>query len=156
GEPWGLWPGLGERGLDLVGEGRHERLWTALGARVMCHQGVEGTAFAVWAPAARSVRVVGDWNGWDGRVHPMRTLGSSGVWELFVPGVGPGQRYKYEIVGADGSLRLKADPLAIATEMPPANASVVHRSTYEWGDGEWMAQRATRRPFDERMSVYEV
>ncbi len=156
-EPWSLWPTLGELDLHLVGEGRHERLWTVLGARVMRHQGVDGTAFSVWAPSARAVRVVGDWNGWDGRVHPLRTLGSSGVWELFVPEVGPGQRYKFEVVGADGALRLKADPVATATELPPANASVVYRSSYEWGDGDWMARRASStRPWDERMSVYEV
>ena len=155
-EPWPFWPTLGDLDLHLIGEGRHERLWTVLGARVTTHQGVSGTAFSVWAPAARAVRVVGDWNGWDGRVHPMRTLGSSGVWELFVPGVGPGQRYKYEIIGADGRLRLKADPLATRAEMPPANASVVHSSSYSWGDSEWMSARGERRPFDERMSVYEV
>ncbi|MGH9113859.1 MAG: GlgB N-terminal domain-containing protein, partial [Acidimicrobiales bacterium] len=110
-EPWGLWPTLGELDVHLVGEGRHERLWTVLGAHPRHHQGVDGTAFAVWAPAARSVRVVGDWNGWDGRAHPMRLLGVSGVWEIFVPEAQPGHRYKYEVLGADGSLRLKADPL---------------------------------------------
>jgi 1,4-alpha-glucan branching enzyme len=155
-EPWSMWPTLGELDLHLIGEGRHERLWTVLGARALRHQGVDGTAFSVWAPSARAVRVVGDWNGWDGRVHPLRTLGSSGVWELFVPEVGPGHRYKFEIVGADGALRLKADPLAAATELPPANASVVYRSSYEWGDGEWMERRSSTHPWDERMSVYEV
>ncbi|HEX8803683.1 MAG TPA: 1,4-alpha-glucan branching protein GlgB [Acidimicrobiales bacterium] len=155
-EPWAFWPTLGELDLHLIGEGRHDRPWTVLGARPLAHQGVEGTAFAVWAPSARSVRVVGDWNAWDGRVHPMRSLGASGVWELFVPGVGPGQRYKYEVLGADGRLRLKADPLATAAELPPANASVVHRSTHTWGDADWMARRAASRPIDERMSVYEV
>ena len=155
-EPWGLWPTLGEVDVHLIGEGRHERLWSVLGAHARAHQGVEGTAFAVWAPSARSVRVVGDWNHWDGRVHPMRVLGASGVWEIFVPEARPGHRYKYEVVGADGSLRLKADPLATATMAPPATDSMIFRSGFEWGDGEWMARRAASRPWDERMAVYEV
>ena len=88
--------------------------------------GVTGTAFAVWAPSARAVSVVGDFNYWDGRIHPMRTLGSSGIWELFLPGVGDGARYKYEILAPDGEIRLKADPVAFETEVPPKTASVVH------------------------------
>ncbi|HLT69309.1 MAG TPA: 1,4-alpha-glucan branching protein GlgB [Acidimicrobiales bacterium] len=155
-EPWSFWPTLGELDLHLIGEGRHQRLWTVLGADARTHQDVEGTAFAVWAPNARAVRVVGDWNGWDGRVHPMRVLGGSGVWEIFVPEARPGHRYKFEVVGADGSTTLRADPLARATEVPPANASVVFRSSYTWGDDEWMARRARSRPWDERMAVYEV
>ncbi|HEX6238206.1 MAG TPA: 1,4-alpha-glucan branching protein GlgB [Acidimicrobiales bacterium] len=155
-EPWSFWPTLGELDLHLIGEGRHERLWQVLGAHHRVHQGVDGTAFAVWAPAARAVRVLGDWNGWDARVHPMRTLGVSGVWEIFVPAAGPGHRYKYEVVGADGVVRQKADPLARATERPPANASVVHLSRHEWGDARWLAQRAASQPVDERMSSYEV
>jgi 1,4-alpha-glucan branching enzyme len=155
-EPWSFWPTLGELDIHLVGEGCHERLWSVLGAHPRAHQGVEGTAFAVWAPSARAVRVVGEWNGWDGRVHPMRMLGASGVWEIFVPEARPGHRYKYEVLGADGSLRLKADPLATASEAPPDTASVIFRSSFEWGDGEWMARRAATRPWDERMAVYEV
>jgi 1,4-alpha-glucan branching enzyme len=155
-EPWSLWPTLGELDIHLVGEGRHERLWAVLGAHPGVHQGVEGTGFAVWAPSARAVRVVGDWNGWDGRVHPMRSLGVSGVWEIFVPEARSGHRYKYEVLGADGSLRLKADPLATASEAPPDTASVIFRSSFEWGDGEWVARRAAARPWDERMAVYEV
>jgi 1,4-alpha-glucan branching enzyme len=155
-EPWSLWPTLGDLDLHLIGEGRHERLWDVLGAHPRTHEGLDGTAFAVWAPSARSVRVVGDWNMWDGRTHPMRALGASGVWEIFLPRVGVGARYKFEVLGADGSLRSKADPFATATEHPPANASVVHRSTHTWGDEAWMAQRASARPWDERMSVYEV
>ena len=147
---------LGELDLHLIGQGRHERLWTVLGAHVGRHDGVDGTRFAVWAPSAQAVRVVGDWNSWDGRVHPLRRLGRSGVWEVFVPGVGPGQRYKFEILGADGRLRLKADPFATATEPPPATASVVFRSDYTWGDGDWMTRRAASSPIDDRMAVYEV
>ena len=104
--------------LHLIGEGRHERLWEVLGARVMLHEDVQGTAFAVWAPNARGVRVIGDFNHWDGTAYPMRSLGGSGVWELFVPGLGEGDRYKFAILGADGVWRAKADPMARRTEMP--------------------------------------
>jgi 1,4-alpha-glucan branching enzyme len=152
-------PTLGDLDLHLIGEGRHERLWDALGAHVRSHEGADGVSFAVWAPAAQAVRVVGDWNSWDGRVHPMRSLGSSGVWETFVPGIGAGQRYKYEIVGADGHLRLKADPMAFATEPPHHdNASVVFRSAHTWSDGDraWMERRAASNPIEGRVSVYEV
>ncbi|MEU7996421.1 1,4-alpha-glucan branching protein GlgB [Micromonospora sp. NPDC049060] len=152
-DPYRYPPTLGELDLHLIGEGRHERLWEALGARVFD----EGVAFTVWAPNARGVRVVGDFAGWapdDG--WPMRSLGGSGVWELFVPGVGAGARYKYRILGADGQWRDKADPLAAYAEVPPATASVVHHSTYEWGDADWLARRARRQPHQEPMSVYEV
>ena len=94
--------------------------------------GVDGVSFAVWAPNARSVSVVGDFNGWDGRVHQMRSLGGSGIWEVFVPGVEEGARYKLEVRGADGTTRLKADPLAFAAEEPPKTASVVFRSRHRW------------------------
>jgi len=103
-DPYGCWPTLGEMDLHLLGEGRHEGLWRHLGAIVRVHQGLSGTSFAVWAPSARSVRVVGDFNRWDGRVNPMRVLGGSGVWEIFLPGVGPGARYKYEVVSQGGHL----------------------------------------------------
>jgi 1,4-alpha-glucan branching enzyme len=112
-------------------------------------------AFALWAPNARAVRVVGDWNGWDGRVHPMRALGAPGIWELFVPLIGPGHRYKYELVDASGRLVMRADPMAQAAECPPATASIVAAREHEWGDEKWMVERA-QRPFEQRMSVYEV
>ncbi|MGH9262101.1 MAG: GlgB N-terminal domain-containing protein, partial [Acidimicrobiales bacterium] len=142
--------------LHLLGEGTHFRLFERLGAHPIRLEGVAGVRFAVWAPNARRVSVVGDWNGWDGRVHPMRTIGASGVWEIFVPEARPGHRYKFEILGADGETRLRSDPFAQATEVPPANASVIYRSGYEWADGDWMARRANARPWDERMAVYEV
>ena len=113
-------------------EGRHEHLYERLGAHVRELDGVVGTAFAVWAPNARSVSVVGDFNSWDGRLHPMRSLGASGIWELFVPGVDEGTKYKFEIRTQDGRLRLKSDPLAFHTEVPPANASVVWRPKHVW------------------------
>jgi 1,4-alpha-glucan branching enzyme len=155
-DPYRFWPTLGDVDLHLIGEGRHERLWAVLGARPMAHDGVDGVAFAVWAPAAEAVRVVGDWNSWDGRIHPMRALGASGVWELFVPEAEVGHRYRYEIVGADGHLRLKSDPLAREAEMPPANASVITRSSYTWSDDDWMAARRSSDPIDDRLSIYEV
>ncbi|HZD88380.1 MAG TPA: hypothetical protein VE088_10265, partial [Gaiellaceae bacterium] len=124
-DPYAFLPTLGELDLHLAMEGRHEHLYERLGAHVREIDGVVGTAFAVWAPNARSVSVVGDFNSWDGRLHPMRSLGSSGIWELFVPGVEDGQKYKFEIRTQEGRLRLKSDPVAFHTEVPPANASVV-------------------------------
>ena len=107
--------------------------------------GVTGTSFAVWAPSARAVSIVGDFNSWDGRLHAMRTLGSTGIWELFLPDVGEGSNYKFEILTQDGEIRLKADPFAFATEVPPKTASVVHRPRHEWGDAR-VAGAAPRRP----------
>ena len=115
-----------------------------LGAHVRHYEGgISGTSFAVWAPGARGVRVKADFNNWDGREHPMRQLGQSGVWELFVPGVGSGTQYKYVIFGADNEWREKADPMAFYTEVPPQTSSVVYQSGYQWGDDEWMAARPT-------------
>jgi 1,4-alpha-glucan branching enzyme len=147
---------LGPVDLHLIGEGRHLRLWDVLGAHQRTVDGVDGAAFAVWAPNARAVRVVGDWNRWDGRVDPLRPQGVSGVWAGFVAGVSVGTRYKYEIIGADGSLRLRADPMARRTEVPPSNASLLTASTHEWNDGEWLAARAAADPVRRPLRVYEV
>ena len=117
---------------------------------------VRGTSFAVWAPNARAVRLVGDVNQWDGAVHPMRSLGSSGVWELFIPGLAEGNRYKFEILGSDGSRRATADPMARAAEKPPATASVVTSTAYAWQDGDWMNTRAATNPHNGPVSIYEV
>jgi len=159
-DPYRWLPTLGEVDLHLIGEGRHERLWDVLGAHVRRYDTpsgpVTGTSFAVWAPTAQGVRVTGDFDGWSGWAHPMRALGSAGVWELFVPAVGPGTRYKFRILGRDGHWRDKADPMAFATETPPATASVVSETRHEWADGEWMAARAGRSPHAEPVSVYEV
>jgi 1,4-alpha-glucan branching enzyme len=155
-DPYRFLPTIGDLDLHLIGEGRHEELWARLGAHVRELEGVRGTSFAVWAPAGRSVHIVGDFNGWDAHLHPMRSLGSSGIWELFIPGVGGGSAYKYEIVAPDSEIRLKADPVAFATEVPPKTASVVYESTYEWADAEWLARRRESRPLDGPMSVYEV
>jgi 1,4-alpha-glucan branching enzyme len=155
-DPYAFTPSLGELDLHLLGEGRHEELYEKLGAHVRTLDGVEGTAFAVWAPSARSVSVVGDFNSWDGRLHPMRALGPSGIWELFVPDVADGQRYKYEIRTQPGELLLKADPLAFETEVPPLTASVVHRPAHTWSDDAWLERRRTDEPLGEPVSIYEV
>ena len=129
-DPYSFLPTLGELDQYLIGEGRHEELYEKLGAHVREIETITGTAFAVWAPSARAVSVVGDFNSWDGRLHAMRSLGSTGIWELFLPGVGPGTNYKYEILTQDHQILLKADPYALETEVPPKTASVVfHRST---------------------------
>ena len=158
GDPYRYLPTLNAVDLHLIGEGRHEQLWKVLGAHVRRLTGttVTGTSFAVWAPHARGVRIAADFNGWDGRGYPMRSLGSSGVWELFVPGVGAGTPYTYEICGPDGSWRAKADPMAQSAEPPPATASVVYASHYTWSDSGWLAARAERSQRREPMSIYEV
>ena len=155
-DPYRFWPTVGEQDLHLFGEGRHRRLWEMLGAHVRTLDGETGTSFAVWAPNAQAVRVVGDFNRWDGRIHAMRMMGSSGVWELFLPGVGPGSRYKYEILTKAGHLTLKADPLAFATELRPATDSLVTKSEHRWGDGEWMEARERAKLFERPMSIYEL
>jgi 1,4-alpha-glucan branching enzyme len=155
-DPYRFPPTLGDLDLHLVGEGRHEESYARLGAHVIEHEGVEGTAFAVWAPAAQSVSVVGDLNGWDGRLHPMRSLGSSGIWELFVPQVGAGTNYKFEITGPDGDRFHKADPYALQAEHPPKTASIVHRSEHVWRDDAWLEQRRAGAALDKPISIYEV
>jgi 1,4-alpha-glucan branching enzyme len=156
-DPYRYWPTLGDLDLHLFNEGRHRRLWEVMGAHPRTHQGTSGTAFAVWAPNAKAVRVVGDWNSWDGRVNPMRSLGNSGVWELFLPGTGAGAHYKYEIVTADDRLVLKADPFAFATEVPPGTASVIASPPeHSWADAPWMAKRDEGDPLAKAMSIYEV
>ena len=159
-DPYRWLPTIGELDLHLIGEGRHERLWDVLGAHVRSYDTpdgpVTGVSFAVWAPNARGVRVTGDFDGWDGRANPLRSLGSSGVWEIFMPGVPVGARYKFRILGPDDQWHEKADPLAFATEPPPATASIVTTSAYEWGDTDWLARRAVTTWADAPMSVYEV
>ncbi|MBC2864774.1 1,4-alpha-glucan branching enzyme [Streptomyces mexicanus] len=155
-DPYRFLPALGEFDLHLIREGRHEQLWKALGAHPMTHQGVEGTRFTVWAPNARGVRVAGDFCHWDGTAYPMRSLGAAGVWELFLPGIGEGARYKFEITSQYGHRFLKADPMARRTEVPPDTASIVTASHHEWGDAEWMAHRGDTPVHEAPFSVYEV
>ncbi|RTZ45622.1 1,4-alpha-glucan branching protein GlgB [Candidimonas sp. SYP-B2681] len=151
-------PLLGELDLHLIAEGRHWQLADCLGAHVMEVNGVQGTRFAVWAPNARRVAVVGDFNSWDGRQNPMRLRREAGVWETFIPGVGPGDRYKFEVIAHDGNLLpLKADPVARQTEMPPATASVISvPDEFIWTDDEWMATRGEKQQPDAPISIYEV
>ncbi|MFD9703722.1 1,4-alpha-glucan branching protein GlgB [Lentzea sp. NPDC059081] len=159
-DPYRWLPTVGELDLHLIGEGRHERLWDVLGAHVRCYEtlsgDVSGVSFAVWAPNARGVRVTGDFDGWDGRANPLRSMGSSGVWEVFLPNVVVGTRYKFRILGQDGVWHEKADPMAFATELPPQTASVVTRSEYQWQDQEWEARREATQWANAPMSVYEV
>jgi len=159
-DPYRWLPTLGELDLHLLSEGRHEQLWRLLGAHVRTYDTpggpVTGTSFAVWAPNARGVRVAGDFTWWDPRSLPMRSLGSSGVWELFVPGVGHGAMYKLHVLGADGRWREKADPFAFSTEVPPGWACRVYESAYDWKDEEWLARRAATAWHAAPMSVYEV
>jgi 1,4-alpha-glucan branching enzyme len=155
-DPYRFSSTLGEWDLHLFNEGTHRRLWECMGSHVRTAEGVPGVSFAVWAPNARRVSVVGDFNHWDGRRHPMRRLGNSGVFELFIPGLRPGVLYKYEIKTREGAVRLKTDPLAFAMELPPGSASRVFESSYCWGDGEWMAARPKRNSAAEPMAIYEV
>ncbi len=159
-DPYRWLPTLGDIDLHLIGEGRHENLWEVLGAHVRSYDTpggtVTGTSFAVWAPNARGVRVTGDFDYWSGAGTPMRSLGSSGVWELFVPGIGEGTRYKYQILGQDGVWREKADPFAFAIEVPPATASIVTTATHEWGDEDWIARRAETDQLASPISIYEI
>jgi 1,4-alpha-glucan branching enzyme len=149
---------LGDLDLHLIGQGTHYELGSVLGAQPMTIDGVAGVRFAVWAPNARRVSVVGDFNSWDGRRNPMRLRQEAGVWELFIPRLGPGERYKYEVVGPHGQLLpQKADPIARAAEPAPGSASVVARSEpFRWTDSEWMTARAARQTENSPISVYEV
>ncbi|KGJ10994.1 1,4-alpha-glucan branching protein GlgB (plasmid) [Paracoccus versutus] len=150
-------PVLGELDEYLLGEGRHHGLWQALGAHVIEHQGTAGTHFAVWAPNARRVSLIGDFNAWDGRRHVMRRRGATGVWEIFMPGLGDGTAYKYEILGAYGGLAQKADPVGFGAQHPPATASVVRDiAGYGWSDHGWMGTRAEAQRIDRPISIYEV
>jgi len=167
-DPYRFLPTLGELDLHLIGEGRHERLWDVLGAHYHSSAAVAplptdetaglvaGTSFSVWAPHARAVRVIGDFNSWSGILHAMRNMGSTGVWELFVPGLNPGSNYKFELLAQSGEWVRKADPMARYTEVPPMTASVIGETHYEWADAEWLAERARTQAHKRPMSIYEM
>ncbi len=157
-DPYSLGTAIGDLDRHLLNEGTHLEIYEKLGAHPTVKDGVAGTSFAVWAPNARRVSVVGSFNTWDGRIHPMRYHPGSGIWDLFVPGVAKGDLYKFELLGPDGALLpTKADPYAFYCEVPPATASVVHGlGDYAWGDGDWMTRRAETVATDAPMSVYEV
>jgi 1,4-alpha-glucan branching enzyme len=156
-DPYRFGPTLGPLDDHLLVEGTHALLPDRLGAHPCVHEGVAGVRFAVWAPNARRVSVVGAFNGWDGRRHAMRKRVDSGLWEIFLPGLGLGDAYKYEILGADGLVQpLKADPYGFAAELRPANAGIVAAPTHEWGDAAWMAARAAAPARARPMAIYEV
>ena len=157
-DPYRFGPVAGEIDEYLLSEGTHERVWKVLGAHPTEHEGSSGTRFAVWAPNAQRVSVVGDFNQWDGRRNPMRRRGATGVWEIFLPGLGEGAVYKYEILGIDGAtLPLKADPVGFGSQHAPENASVVRDiGGYGWHDGAWMAERGGRHSHEAPISIFEV
>ncbi len=159
-DPYHYLPTVGELDLHLIQEGRHEYLWNVLGAHIREYQTdlgkVRGTGFSVWAPNAQAVRVVGDFNNWNGVAHAMRVMGSSGVWELFIPSVDAGTKYKFEILTREGHWITKIDPLARATETPPHTASVVTESLHQWKDKKWLSDRNQRDALSSPMSIYEM
>src|SRR6185503_1716203 len=146
---------FGEIDLHLFGEGRHERIYEKLGAHEMTHEGNRGVAFSVWAPNADRVSVVGNFNGWDGARNPMRRLGSSGVWETFVPGLKSGELYKFEIRNGRHKF-LKADPYGAMMEVPPDTSSIVFKSKYKFHDRGWLTKRQKRQAWREPLSIYEI
>jgi len=157
-DPYRFGPVMGELDEYLLGEGSHNRLWEVLGAHVITHEGVTGTHFAVWAPNARRVSLVGNFNDWDGRRHVMRRRGRTGVWETFIPGVGEGETYKYELLDKNGHLLpQKADPIGFGAEHPPQTASVVRTlEGHDWTDCGWMSRREAANRIDQPISIYEV
>jgi 1,4-alpha-glucan branching enzyme len=155
--PWVFEPTLSDQDLHLIHEGKHNRLWEALGAHPMVHQMVRGTRFSLWAPDAKRISVIGDFNGWDGRRHPMRNRGQSGVWEIFLPGVEPGALYQFEILGCDDRLNRKADPMTRFGELRPGQASIVCKAPeHAWNDQDWMENRRGSDPLKQPLSILEM
>ncbi len=156
-DPYSFPPTIGADDLGRFASGTHVESWRILGAQLLSIDGIAGTRFAVWAPNAERVSVVGPFCDWDGRRFPMRVLGSSGIWELFMPGIGPGELYKFEIRARDKpAVLLKSDPYARASEFRPGTASIVCDSHHRWGDEGWMQARAQRNWLHAPMSIYEV
>jgi 1,4-alpha-glucan branching enzyme len=156
-DPYSFLPTLGEADLFLFGKGDERRIYEKLGAQLRTIDGVPGTSFAVWAPNAQRVSVVGDFNGWDGLCHPMRPLGSSGVWEIFIPGLGEGTHYKFEVRDVHGKIGMKTDPYGFFFEKAPKNAAIVWSNRkFKWTDEPWLTQRRQRDPLRAPLSIYEV
>jgi 1,4-alpha-glucan branching enzyme len=156
-DPYRFATSLGEMDLHLLGEGSHERIFATLGAHPVRLGGVDGTRFAVWAPNASRVSVIGDFNDWDGRRHVMRLHRGNGLWEIFLPNVSPGALYKYELLDAEGHLLpVKSDPFANFFEPPPGNSSVVYRSRYRWRDARWLEEQRCDPKLDTPVAIYEV
>ena len=157
-DPYRFPPILGALDVYLMAEGSHRRIYERLGAHPCTIEGVDGVAFAVWAPNARRVSVVGDFNHWDGRRHPMRKRVEAGIWEIFIPGASRGSHYKFELIGAHGGLLpLKADPVSFEQEQAPATGSrVAGIAPRDWADQEWMSERQRKQDLSAPMSIYEV
>ena len=156
-DPYYFWPTISDYDLYLFNQGNNHRIYEKLGCHLCEAEGVKGASFAVWAPSAKRVSVVGSFNQWDGRIHPMRQMGSSGVWELFIPGLTKGDLYKYEIKTPTDEIYTKSDPYAFYAEKPPHTASVVYDlENYEWQDAHWMEKRANEDVFDKPVNIYEV
>jgi 1,4-alpha-glucan branching enzyme len=156
-DPYSFLPTLGEMDTYLFGQGNELRIYDKLGSKLRVIDGVRGVSFAVWAPNAQRVSVVGPFNNWDGRVHPMRSLGQSGIWEIFIPDLGEGTLYKYEIKNLHGHVTIKTDPYGYLYEVPPKNAAVVWDNTkFKWTDQQWMDRRGKRDPLRSPLSIYEM
>jgi 1,4-alpha-glucan branching enzyme len=156
-DPYAFLPTFGEIDAHLFNRGVHYKLYEIMGGRLCTHQGIEGAKFSVWAPEAKGVSLVSDFNYWDGRVNPMRMMGASGVWELFIPGLKQGEKYKFEIRTSQGHVRVKADPYALSSELRPATASILFDvDSYSWGDQKWIHERAHRPRDSFPMTTYEV
>ncbi|MGZ5475696.1 MAG: 1,4-alpha-glucan branching enzyme, partial [Thermoanaerobaculia bacterium] len=148
---------LTDQDIYLFNEGSHHKLWEKLGSHMIRRDGIAGTNFAVWAPNAQHVSVIGDFNGWDPRTHALQARGASGIWEGFIPDVGKGTKYKYHIISRIGGYQVdKADPFGVHHETPPQTASIVWDLDYKWNDGEWMRSRKARNGFEAPMTAYEV
>jgi 1,4-alpha-glucan branching enzyme len=155
--PYRFMPTLGDQDLYYLGEGKHYNLYEKMGAHPRSMNGVSGVSFAVWAPNARRVSVVGDFNNWDGRIFPMRSMGTSGIWELFIPGLEQGVLYKYEILSNSNEIRIKTDPFAFGMEIRPGSASKIwDLDFYKWDDSQWMEERKHIDHFSSPMSIYEI
>ena len=156
-DPYCFWPTISDYDLYLFNQGNNHRIYEKMGCHLCEVEGVKGASFCVWAPSAKRVSVVGSFNQWDGRIHPMRMMGSSGVWELFIPGLTKGDLYKYEIKTPTDEIYIKSDPYAFYDETPPHTASVVYDlDNYEWQDSGWMEKRANESVFDKPVNIYEV
>lgn len=156
-DPYAFWPTIGDLDQYLFGQGVHYELYKVMGAHPTFHMGAAGVKFAVWAPSAQRVSLVGDFNYWDGRVNPMRSLGSSGIWEIFIPGLKAGTHYKFEIKTSSGDIYLKADPYAFSCELRPSTASIVAETNkFRWEDRDWLAHRDATAGQAKPMNIYEV
>lgn len=156
-DPYSFLPSLGEMDLYLFGKGVHYQLYNVLGGRLAQHDGIDGVRFSVWAPNAKSVALVGDFNFWDGRINPMRSLGQNGIWELFIPGLREGEKYKFEVRGQSHEVRIKSDPLAIFSELRPATASIIANvDKFQWQDASWIEKRGNEKNIPKPLNIYEV